>query len=142
MHTPFSVVVSRFLRLSALATEEAKYAQNLILPSGVKVIAVDGDMRTLIGEPKPCRAAMKAFLKELPLSALYALVALLYTGRHDEADPADYWDRIRENFDTADSAIDVLVKNTVRNVHIEAAIKKLTGSDLDEIPKRIEKIAP
>jgi hypothetical protein len=138
MHTPFSVVVSRFLKVSELSIEESRYSHNLIVGPGKTILTPDDDMLLSMREPTPCKAAMVAFLGASPVFHLYALVALMYSGRDEVDNPLEYWMELKHSVDSPEAATAALVSKVVRNRFIEAAVARLKPqSELDALPARI-----
>ncbi|MCK9389114.1 MAG: hypothetical protein M0Q22_12090 [Sulfuritalea sp.] len=138
MKTTFSQVLARFSALSQLANSESESIHNLIVGPDQPLDAFSPEALALLREPAPCAAALAAFLAALPNEFVFALTALLYSGRDEEDDPVDYWSDLRKTITSKERAIESLTEKFPRMKYIEAAITKLPSSMLlDEIPQQI-----
>lgn len=138
MKTTFSQVLARFGALSQLSNSESESIHNLIVGPDQPLDALSPEALDLLREPAPCAAALAAFLTALPNEFVFALTALLYSGRDEEDDPVDYWGDLRQTITSKERAIESLTEKFPRMAYINAAIAKLPSSMLvDEIPQRI-----
>jgi hypothetical protein len=134
MDTPFTVTLRRFKAISALESEEEASIQ----------AATSGALGYQYGspradeyqsEPRPCQAALRAFLKALPVSHVFALAALMYAGRDGKDDPASYWADVKVSFGTKEDATRALVEKAPRVEYIDRVLHKVAG--VDELPARV-----
>lgn len=137
MKTTFTEVLGRFEALSQLANSESESIHNAIVGPGA-LNAFSSEARQLIEEPAPCQAALAAFLDALPDHFVFALTALLYSGRDQEADPVDYWTDLRKSITDKRRAIEALTEKHPRMEYIRTALERMPSTlQLDEIPQKI-----
>jgi len=138
MNTPLSEVLKRFNVLSSLANEEGEYSKNLIIGPGQDLTYQSPATRELLEEPQPCHAALGAFLSALPAEVVWALTALMYSGRDKEPDAIDYWKDLHQNFPTKGRAIEAILEKPPRSAYIRDGIALLPPSiTLNAIPNLI-----
>jgi hypothetical protein len=138
MHTPLSVVIKRLTVLSDLANQESDYTQNLVVGPGQPFIYGSESVSELLHEPEPCNKALEAFLAALPPPVLNSIVALMYSGRDNEPDAADYWRDLRSSISTREHAIDAVAEKYPRMEYIAKGISLLpSGTQLDDLPSLI-----
>jgi hypothetical protein len=134
METPFTTTLRQFKSLSELECEEETVIQAKSGASmGIQYGTPKADEYT--SEPRPCQAALRAFLKALPVAHVFSLAALMYAGRDERDDPVAYWKDLKVSFGTKDEAARAVLDKTPRVEYIDRVAAKVL--DLDAIPALI-----
>jgi len=141
MKITFSEVLDQFDVLSQLANTESDRIHEAVLGEDQPLDAFSPKAIELISEPSPCEAAMGAYLAALPDGYLFALTALLYSGRDKEADPVDYWKDLKKSIGGRDRAIEALMEKHPRMEYIKSALERMpTSIDVNALPTQINSV--
>jgi hypothetical protein len=130
--TTLTATLERFKSLNTASEEERK---EIFGESGFLHYGSDESTRMLT-HPKPRYDQLSAFLNSLSDSHVFALCALMYSGRDKHLDIAIYWKEIGTHL-TKNAAITKLLEKTPRIVYIQSAIDQaaLTQANLDRLPE-------
>lgn len=138
MKTTFTEVLNQFEILSRLANAESDHIHEAVIGKNKPLDVFSPKAIELIEEPAPCEAALAAFLDALPDGYVFALTALLYSGRDGEADPVDYWTDLKKSVGGKDRAIEALMEKHPRMEYIKSALERMPPSiHLDALPENV-----
>ena len=136
MEQSFPEVIEALSALSAAANDHGTAmtalvnGQNLLLdlPTLEKV-------DRLSRGPGP-QADLKRFLNALPEDQLFALVALLYSGRDRVADPVQYWKELRKTVAGKENAVRTILEKEPRMEYIRTGVaQRPRNLDLENLPR-------
>jgi len=131
MKTPYGKIVSRLRVISEVANQESEGITQM-MSGGTGIIQLGSDAsREAFFEPRPCDAALQAFLNALPESALTALMGLMYAGRDGEKDVPGYIAHLRETIDSREGMAGAIGEKTPRMQYIDQGIAYLGGLNLE-----------
>ena len=138
MKTTFTLVVERLRQVDALNNaEEAGIKSSTIGEEGMLVMGSESaqDYRA---EPRPCHAALAAFIQSIPVEHVYALTALMYAGRDNETDPVSLWSDLKDTVTTKEQACRAILEKSPRMSYIDKALSTLPkGMDIDQLPRLV-----
>ena len=140
MKTTFTLIIKRLRQIDALENEEE---------AGIKRITIGDEGMLVMGskaaeeyrtEPRPCHAALAAFIRSIPVEYVYALTALMYAGRDEEDDPVSLWSDLKDTVKTKEDAQRAILEKSPRMTYIDMALGTLpAGTDIDQLPSLIAK---
>lgn len=144
MKTKFVLILRSFQMLSDLENREEADIKLATLGTAFICNAGSPESVEYMREPRPCKRALEAFLKTCPADYIYALAALMYSGRDGQPDPITYWaDELASTFKDKEDACRAILEKLPRNKYINTAIEKLPPNfDLNKLPASLRPTAP
>ena len=86
-------------------------------------------------EPRPCHAALRAYLNALPVAEVFSLTALMYAGRDGRDDPAAYWTDLKVSYGTKEQAARAVLEKSPRVEYIDRVAMKYP--EMDALPSKV-----
>lgn len=138
---PFTLVLQQFSALRRQANDEWA-AMQALTAGGSTLVSVDqllsaGDL----AERAPLNMALRRFVKNLPDNDLFALLAMIYSGRDGSDDPPAYWNNyLHATIRSRSAAVEVVLEKEPAADYIERSIDLLRpGLSPDSLPSLINK---
>ena len=135
MNPSLTEIIDQLAVLSATANDQTAAMKALLAGNRLLLDIASLSKVSELAESTEAQIELKRYLKGLNEEYIYALLALMYSGRDKVSDPVEYWKKLRLTVANKNDAIRTLLEKKRRMEYIrEAVARRPRALQLDELP--------